>query len=104
MIRSSPTFPALSAPRLLFGGEAFLVAGNIAACVVMTTILKAYFWPVITIILHIVLVQLAKSDPAIRKIYSKAYSKQGDRYEPWVESDPLRGQRSVFLLRDQELL
>jgi len=85
------------------GGEYRLVGGNLGAALIMTLLLKVYIWPLIALIIHIVLVQMAKKEPDMRIIYMQ-YAKQGDRYEPWTEADPAAGFRPIVLVRTKDLL
>jgi len=103
MGRTSPTFPALSRPRLLFGGEYRLVVGNAGIALVMAVAFWLWYWLVLALALHIFFVQVSKREPEIRKIYA-AYSKQGDRYEPWVSCDPIRGERPLILVKSKGVL
>ncbi len=76
---------------------------NLALCGVMVLMLGVFFWPAITLIAHIALVQMAKRDADLRLIYV-GYARQANRYEPWTASDPREGLRPLVISRDGELL
>lgn len=102
MIRTSSTYASLSRPHLLLGGEYKLVVGNIGMGAFFA-LFGAPWFLLATLVLHVFIVQLSKRDPAISKVYM-VYAKQGDRYEPWTDAAPHRGNRPLVLIRDGVLL
>lgn len=102
-MRATPVYRCLSSQPLFLGGEFKLVAANLAIGGLATLLLHLLFWPVITVILHIVFVQMAKRDANTRAIYM-AYSKQADRYEPWVDPATPQSDRPTRIFRGGELL
>lgn len=101
-MRSTPVFTVLSKQPLLFGGEFKLVAANLGIGGAATFMLGIVLWPILTLILHIVLVQMAKRDAHARQIYI-AYARQADRYEPWVDPSTRWSDRPRRLVTDELL-
>lgn len=94
-MRNSPVYTVLSERPLFLGGEFKLVMGNLAIGAVLTFIIGLVVWPIVMLIVHVLLVQLAKRDPMAREIY-RVYARQGDRYEPWVYPDTPMNDRPGF--------
>lgn len=102
-MRVTPVYRCLSDQPLFLGGEFKLVVANIAIGGIAAVIIGLLFWPAITLVLHIILVQMAKRDPNTRAIYL-AYARQADRYEPWVDPETHQNDRPTRIFRGGELL
>ena len=83
---------ALAAPKIVLGANVKLVLLNIGMLSFMLLSLRVWQWIFVFFPLHWVARALTDADPDTLKVYV-AYSKQGDRYEPW----PIPGlQRRMF--------
>jgi type IV secretory pathway TrbD component len=101
-MRSTPVISVLSRTPLLFGGEVKFVAGNLAVGFVGQFMLEIVGWFVVTLVIHLLLVQMAKRDPKTRQIYL-TYQHQADRYEPWTDGTTLESDRPVAFTNREHL-
>lgn len=101
-MRSTPVIGVLSNKPLLFGGEVKLVVANLLIGFVGQFLLEIVGWFVVTGIIHLVLVQMAKRDPMARQIYL-TYQHQADRYEPWTDGTTLGSDRPPALTNREHL-
>lgn len=91
--RSNRIYSALTEPPLVAGADPNLVMLN-GGLVMLMVVVKFYVLIPLSWLIHQVLKALSRKDPFTRVIYI-TYQKQADRYEPWVEPTPKRGQRPL---------
>lgn len=102
-VRSTRVATRLSETKILAGGEFKLVIANAVFGFLAIALLHIWQYLVVVVILHLLLVLVAKADPKAREIYLE-YAKQGDCYTPWQETrrQPFN-RRPLGFGRDQEI-
>lgn len=90
----SRVYTGLAEPMLVAGAEPRLLMLNVAVCMMMLWLFKAWWWIGCTWIIHQALKSLTRTDPFVRRVYL-VYQRQADRYEPFPEKSPRRGLRPI---------
>lgn len=90
----SKLYVGLASPPLIAGTESQLLMLNVGLFLFMFISFKAWWWPVISWVIHQVMKSMSKGDPFLRGVYL-IYMRQADRYEPYPEAHPRRRLRPM---------
>lgn len=90
----SKLYVGLATPPLIAGTEPQLLMLNVGLFLFMLTSFKAWWWFLVSWVIHQMMKSMSRGDPFMRSIYL-IYMRQSDRYEPYPEAQPRRRLRPL---------